>query len=229
MENFGSQVKMAELAKTLRKATNIAQGAFGFFPAMEKQIHDDLHQGRFDGGFVDLCKLAEHLLPANIGSNQFHHELEKFLIVNFTDTNIQDIVNLVKGLSTYRIKEKELNHLIYNTLIKHIDNFSIKQLEILLWSESRVQANEGSEEIETVDEDDVKLREEYLGLLIDKIRLKSPSMRPRGVAFAIEALANLNYQDKDVFGRLEKVVLAKLDEFIPHYAVKILAAYSKVG
>lgn len=31
------------------------------------------------------------------------------------------------------------------------------------------------------------------------------------------------------FSRLEKVVLTKLDEFIPHYLVKILVAYTKAG
>lgn len=29
--------------------------------------------------------------------------------------------------------------------------------------------------------------------------------------------------------RLERVVLAKIDEFIPHYIVKILSAYFKMG
>ena len=56
-------------------------------------------------------------------------------------------------------------------------------------------------------------------------------MKARGVAFAIEAIANVKVHDSEeqlsqVFTRLEKVVLTKLDEFIPHYLVKILVAYT---
>ena len=59
--------------------------------------------------------------------------------------------------------------------------------------------------------------------------MKSPSMRPRGIAFTIEAVTNLNIQDKQVFDRFERVVLAKIDEFTPHYIVKILSSYYKMG
>lgn len=65
--------------------------------------------------------------------------------------------------------------------------------------------------------------------LIDHIKQKSPSMRPRGIAFAIEAISNLGYDDKAVFDRLERVVIAKIDEFNTHYLVKIMNSYSKVG
>jgi len=50
-------------------------------------------------------------------------------------------------------------------------------------------------------------------------------MRTRGIAFAIESIANLKYNSKEVFTRMERVVLAKLDDFIPHYLVKILASF----
>ena len=62
-------------------------------------------------------------------------------------------------------------------------------------------------------------------MLVNQIRFKSPSMRPRGVAFAIESLAALNLEDKSIFDRMERVVIAKLDEFIPHYLVKVLQSY----
>ena len=67
--------------------------------------------------------------------------------------------------------------------------------------------------------------------MIDRVKTKSPSMKARGVAFAIEAIANVKVHDSEeqlsqVFTRLEKVVLTKLDEFIPHYLVKILVAYT---
>lgn len=54
-----------------------------------------------------------------------------------TDENLQDLVNLVKGLSTYKIKLNELSAKLYTVLCSNIDKFSIKQLEILLWSAAR--------------------------------------------------------------------------------------------
>lgn len=65
--------------------------------------------------------------------------------------------------------------------------------------------------------------------LLDKVKTKSSSMRARGVAFAVEAISNLNHNDKEIFERIECVILAKIDEFIPHYIVKVMAAYFKMG
>ena len=78
------------------------------------------------------------------------------------------------------------------------------------------------------DADVEKMRAQYLELLVNQVRIKSASMRPRGVAFAIESLANLELEDKTIFDRMERVVLAKLDEFIPHYVVKVLQSYYRV-
>ena len=54
-------------------------------------------------------------------------------------------------------------------------------------------------------------------------------MKPRGVAFAIESIANMGHRDEATYKRLEKVVLSKLDDFIPHYLVKVLSAYYHLG
>ena len=54
-------------------------------------------------------------------------------------------------------------------------------------------------------------------------------MKPRGVAFAIESIANLDYKSEETFKKLEKVVISKFDDFIPHYMVKVLASYYKMG
>jgi hypothetical protein len=58
---------------------------------------------------------------------------------------------------------------------------------------------------------------------------KVASMKPRGVAFAIESLANLDYRNEDTYKRLANVVISKIDDFIPHYLVKVLSAYFKLG
>ncbi len=54
-------------------------------------------------------------------------------------------------------------------------------------------------------------------------------MKPRGVAFAIESIANLDYKNEETFKKLERVVVSKLEDFIPHYMVKVLASYYKMG
>ena len=54
-------------------------------------------------------------------------------------------------------------------------------------------------------------------------------MRARGVAFAVESISNLNYNDKEIYDRMECVILAKIDEFIPHYIIKVLSSYYKMG
>jgi hypothetical protein len=69
---------------------------------------------------------------------------------------------------------------------------------------------------------------------VDRVKVKSPSMKARGVAFAIEAISNINVPNSEdqiskAFSRLEKVVQTKIDEFIPHYLIKILCAYTKAG
>jgi hypothetical protein len=68
-----------------------------------------------------------------------------------------------------------------------------------------------------------------LNQLVEKVRLKTASMKPRGVAFAIESIANLDYRSEDTFKKLERVVISKFDDFIPHYMVKVLASYYKMG
>ena len=74
-----------------------------------------------------------------------------------------------------------------------------------------------------------ELMERTTAKLVERVKTKSPSMKARGVSFAIEAIATLKLPEEQkaaVFARLEKVVLTKMDEFIPHYLVKILVAYA---
>ena len=66
-------------------------------------------------------------------------------------------------------------------------------------------------------------------------------MKARGVAFAIESLSRLTELEsngepiiaqeeaEEIFVRLERVVLAKIDEFIPHYLIKVLTAFASAG
>jgi hypothetical protein len=106
----------------------------------------------------------------------------------------------------------------------HIEDFTLKQLETLIWSMSRYVSSQGKKPSD--------LPQPYqlvLNQLVEKVRLKTASMKPRGVAFAIESIANLDYKSEDTFKKLERVVISKFDDFIPHYMVKVLASYYKMG
>lgn len=168
--------------------------------------------------------MAENVLSNNIGSTEFQVEIEKFLLEKYTPDNLQTITDLWKGLSTYKIRTPELEQKLFQTLHLHREDFTIKQLETLVWALSKY--------VKTQDKPTKDLPQPYqivIAEIIDKASTKAPSMKPRGVAFAIESIANLEYKQEETFKRLEKVVISKLDDFIPHYLVKVLAAYYKVG
>ena len=104
---------LSEIAKTLSKATNVHNGGYGYYSAIEKFIVETLKSdGLREIGFNEVCDVASHLLPSNIGTNSFHRDLEKFLILKFNEDNLQNIVELIKSLSLYTIKEKELYTLL---------------------------------------------------------------------------------------------------------------------
>jgi hypothetical protein len=102
-----------------------------------------------------------------------------------------------------------------------MDDLSLKQLETLIWSVSKRP------------EEEIILHSETVNLLIKKVAAKSASMKARGISFAVEAIANLHQKvggegnSEEVFKRLERVILVKIDEFIPHYLVKCLASFSQ--
>jgi hypothetical protein len=106
----------------------------------------------------------------------------------------------------------------------HIEDFTLKQLETLIWSMSRYVSSQGKKPSDLPQPYQIVLNQ-----LVEKVRLKTASMKPRGVAFAIESIANLDYRSEDTFKKLERVVISKFDDFIPHYMVKVLASYYKMG
>jgi len=135
-----------------------------------------------------------------------------------------DVVNLIKSLSLYTIKEKQLQNLIFGFIEKHLDNFSLKMLEMILWSLSRKHlAHHPDGRIMQYDAQEM----EVITKLVDLVKVKSASMKARGVAFAVEAISNLGITNPEVFERFERVILAKLSEFNSHYTAKVLSIYMK--
>lgn len=202
------------MARNLKRSTNVQAGGFGFFEAMEKHVHKQLHQNKL--GFPELCTLAENILANGIGSTEFQKEVESFLLEAYTADNLQVVTDLLKGLSGYRIKTPELELRLFQTLHLHRDDFTVKQLETLIWALSRYSKVAG--EVPPVANE-----------IIERVKTKAASMKPRGVAFAIESIASMGHKDEATYKRLEKVLLSKLDDFIPHYLVKVLSAYYRMG
>ena len=61
-------------------------------------------------------------------------------------------------------------------------------------------------------------------------------MKARGVSFAIEAITHFYDEEfisqehsEELYQRMERVVLSRLDEFIPHYLVKVLCSFAQAG
>jgi hypothetical protein len=94
---------------------------------------------------------------------------------------------LIKGLSLYHIKNQELNLLLFKTISQN--EFSIKQMEILLWSLSRKHLAHHPDCKISVLTDFELYQQKVMIELIEKIKTKSPSMRARGIAFAIDSIA----------------------------------------
>lgn len=76
---------------------------------------------------------------------------------------------------------------MYNLLLTKIDQFTIAQLETLIWAVSKRNQAQFAENIDLVKKASLAV--------IDRVRIKAPSMKARGVAFAIEAIANINVEE----------------------------------
>ncbi len=126
----------------------------------------------------------------------------------------------MKGLSGYYLKEHELEQVLCKIIQTNHEEFTLKQLEILIWSLSKRLNGRCI---------DKELMTETCRTIIKRVQIKSASMKPRGVAFAVEAISSIPEVSSEVFVRLERVVLSKIKEFIPHYYVKIMQSFTIAG
>jgi AAA+ superfamily predicted ATPase len=71
-------------------------------------------------------------------SNAFQRSLELKLIEGLqVEQNMEKVTTLMKGLSGYYLKEPELEQILCNIIQKNHEEFTLKQLEILIWSLSK--------------------------------------------------------------------------------------------
>jgi len=59
------------------------------------------------------------------------------LLSKYSADNLQHITDLLKGLSQYQIKTPALEERLFQTLHLHMEDFTLKQYETLIWSMSR--------------------------------------------------------------------------------------------
>lgn len=53
-------------------------------------------------------------------------EIEQFLVFNFNEENLMDIVNLIKGMSVYEVQTAELEDRLFQFINDHLSEFSNK-------------------------------------------------------------------------------------------------------
>ena len=125
---------------------------------------------------------------------------------------MQEHALLLKSIVDYRIKTAEFEEMLYKVTLENVDKLTVKQLEIVIWALAKRLT---SQEHKPLTEENSELERECLIQLCDVLKMRSASMKPRGVAFAVEAITSVTLssevlsQEKadEIFTRLERVVL----------------------
>ena len=84
--------------------------------------------------------------------------------------------------------------------------------------------------------DSTEVRAECITRLCEVLKHRSTKMKARDVSFAIRAITHFNKEGfltqehaDELYKGLEKVVLAKLEDFIPHLLVDVFCSFSQAG
>jgi hypothetical protein len=79
-----------------------------------------MHQGRLagKGNEIDLCRVAELIFQANVGTNNFQADVEQFLLKHLDEisANLQNFTNLFKASVSYHIKDAQFEQVLFTTL-----------------------------------------------------------------------------------------------------------------
>lgn len=181
-----------------------------------------------------LYRIASTAFESNIGTNAFQEFLESKLVEQIDSENLQNLTVLLKSTVDYKIKTESFENMLYKTTLERAGDFTVKQIEIVVWALSkRMQSTHGS----PMSEESKQMRAEAIRRLCDVLKLRSASMKARGVSFAVEAITNFCETDEyltqehaeEIFRRIERVVLSRIEEFIPHYLIKVLCSFTKAG
>ena len=126
---------MCQACKDFKRATNLPKGA-EFFHAAEKYLSDTVQQGKLppETRSRDLNQIAQMIFESNVGSNQFQEMLERQLVGNGAQENLQEHTLLLKSVVDYRIKTVQFEEMLYSTTLENIDALTVKQLETVIWA-----------------------------------------------------------------------------------------------
>ena len=98
-------------------------------------------------------------------------------------------MTLLKSFVYYKIKSEAFEKLLYQTTLDKAGEFTISQLEIVVWAISKRMKSEFAEPLS---EETRQIRAECIRKLCEVLKLRSASMKARGVSFAIEAITNFS-------------------------------------
>ena len=101
---------------------------------------------------------------------------------------MQEHASLLKAVVDYKVKTEEFERMLLQTTIDNVSKLTVKQLEVVIWA---VAKRLRSEWTEPLSEGNHALLKECQVQLIDVLKSRSASMKPRGVAFAIEAVSSI--------------------------------------
>ena len=198
-------MKIAEYANYFSKSSDNIQGGFGIYKVAEKRLTETLN----DYNFHQLIRIALLLIPQSIGSNEFYKKLEDRILETFPNNeeiSLTDLVKLVKSMSLHRTQNIPLNDKIEFNVIKYAEFMSNSQLEETIWAYSR-----GRKGSKTLYE---KLEKEFL----KRVNL----LKPRSLAFVYHGFSLTKNGSPKFYEVFNKRVEAKLNEFTPHFILKIL-------
>jgi len=202
-------IMLAEYAYYMSKASNNMQGGFGVYHIAEKLLQQRLR----DYDLYELRRICEYLLPQSIGSNKFYAELEQRIKEKYPQNVPPSVlVALCKSTFNFRFKTTLFSQM-EKSVLNYMEHFSISQLEDVLWG--FVKGKRGSEEFY------IKISEEF----VKRMKL----LKPRGVAFSLFGFASMQKGSYELFQKYQEYITEHLNEFSPHYLVKILIGLSKTN
>ena len=94
---------------------------------------------------------------------------------------------LLKSVVDYKVKNEAFEQQLIQTTLDKAGEFTVKQLEIIVWAISKRM---GSEFGAPMTEEALQLRTDCIRRLCEVLKLRSASMKARGVSFAVEAITN---------------------------------------
>ena len=93
---------------------------------------------------------------------------------------------LLKSTTDYKIKSEEFEKLLYSRTLESAQEFTVKQLELVVWAFAKRLKSDYA----PLSRENEELRNDAIRRLCEVLKLRSASMKARGVSFAVEAITD---------------------------------------